>query len=124
VSEETDFGRLEEHERTTLAVGATGGTTNAVDVVARIIWGVELHDPVYVRDLVGFVRGLYREELVRTYIKASSSDVCANQRALLRVAELEEGVCSLLLLLFSVKIQDRKVNVIKEFSVVFDAIAA
>ena len=49
--EEADFGRLEEEEGTTLAVGTAGCATDAVDVVAWIIWWVELDDPVYVRDL-------------------------------------------------------------------------
>lgn len=49
--EEADLGRLEEEQRTTLAVGPTGGTTDAVDVVAWIIWWVELDDPVYVWNL-------------------------------------------------------------------------
>lgn len=49
--EEADFGWLEEEEGTTLAVGTTGGTSDAVNVISWVIWWVELDDPVYVWDL-------------------------------------------------------------------------
>lgn len=51
VRKEAYFGRLQEHERTAFGVGAAGGAADAVDVVARVIWGVELDDPVHGGDL-------------------------------------------------------------------------
>lgn len=56
VGQEANLGGLQEHKRSALAVGATGGTTDAVDVVARVIRRVELDDPVYGGDLKGHVR--------------------------------------------------------------------
>lgn len=47
VLQEPDLRRLQEHQTATLAVCATGGTTDSVDVVSRVIWGIELDDPVY-----------------------------------------------------------------------------
>lgn len=46
ILEEADFVGEEEHERAALCVGATGGTTDSVDVVAGVIRGIELDDPV------------------------------------------------------------------------------
>lgn len=51
VGEEADFAGLQEHQGAAFAVGTAGGTADAVDVVARIIWRVELYNPVYVWDL-------------------------------------------------------------------------
>lgn len=51
VGEEAYFGGLQEHEGATLGVGAAGGSADAVDVVAGVIWGIELHDPVYCGNL-------------------------------------------------------------------------
>lgn len=51
VSEEADFAGLEEEEGATAAVGTTGCTAYSVDVVAWVVGGFELDDPVYVWDL-------------------------------------------------------------------------
>jgi hypothetical protein len=42
---------------------------------------------------------------------------------MLSVAELEEGIGSLLLFLLAVKIQDGAVNVVEELGIVFDRVA-
>ena len=55
-----------------------------MDVVARVIGRVELDDPVDARN-----------------VESSSGDVRTEEDALLRVAELEEGVCPLLLFLLA-----------------------
>lgn len=46
VAKEADFVGLEEEEGFAVAGDATGGTADAVDVVAGVIWRVELDDPV------------------------------------------------------------------------------
>lgn len=51
VLQEADLGRLEEHQTAALAVGTTGCSADTVNVVARVIWGVELDDPVDGGDL-------------------------------------------------------------------------
>lgn len=47
VREKADFAGLEEHEGAAFGVAAAGGSADAVDVVAGVIWGVKLDDPVY-----------------------------------------------------------------------------
>jgi hypothetical protein len=59
-----------------------------------------------------------------SYIQSSRGDIRTDQRALLGVAELKEGVGSFLLLLLAVQIQDRKVDVVEKLRVVLDAVAA
>jgi hypothetical protein len=51
VLQEANLRRLQEHQTAALAVGTTGGSADAVDVVTRVIWGVELDDPVDSGDL-------------------------------------------------------------------------
>lgn len=51
VLQETNLGRLEEHQTATLAFGTTGGTSDTVNVVARIIRRVELDNPIDSGDL-------------------------------------------------------------------------
>lgn len=46
VLQEANLGRLQEHQTAALAIGTTGGTTDTMDVVTRVIWGIELDDPV------------------------------------------------------------------------------
>lgn len=55
VFEEAELGGLEEEEGTAFGVGAASGTADAVDVVAGVVWGVELEDPVDGGDLIGLV---------------------------------------------------------------------
>lgn len=59
-----------------------------------------------------------------THIQTTSSNVSADENTTRRIAKLEKGVGSLLLLLFAVKIQHRAVNVVQELGVVFDRVAA
>ena len=86
--EEAQLGREQEQERLALLAGASR-TTDAVDVVTGVIGRVELDDPVDAGN-----------------VESSSGDVGTEEDALLRVAELEEGVCPLLLLLLA--LSDRK----------------
>lgn len=51
VGQEADFAGLEEHEGSALGVAASSGTTDTVDVVARVIRRIELDDPVNGRNL-------------------------------------------------------------------------
>jgi hypothetical protein len=51
VLQEANLRGLQEHQTAALAVGTTGGTTDTVDVVAGVIWGIELDDPVDSGDL-------------------------------------------------------------------------
>lgn len=51
VLQEADLGRLEEHQAAALAVCTTGRSADTVNIVARVIWGVELDDPVDGGDL-------------------------------------------------------------------------
>ena len=44
--QEANLIRLEEHERSTLGVVASGGSTDTVNVVAGVIRGVKLDNPV------------------------------------------------------------------------------
>lgn len=48
---EANLARVQDEEGLSLAVGATGGTANTVDVVSGLIGGVELDNPVYGWDL-------------------------------------------------------------------------
>ena len=81
--EEAQLGREQEQERLALLAG-TSRTTDAVDVVTGVIGRVELDDPVDAGN-----------------VESSSGDVGTEEDALLRVAELEEGVCPLLLFLLA-----------------------
>lgn len=49
--QESDFRWLQEHQTATLAIRPTGGTTNAVNIVTRVIRGIELNNPVHGRNL-------------------------------------------------------------------------
>lgn len=53
VLDEANLAGVQDEEGLALAVGTTGGTADTVDVVAGLIRGVELDDPVYGRDLGG-----------------------------------------------------------------------
>jgi hypothetical protein len=57
---------------------------------------------------------------VITYIKTTGSNVSANKDTVLGVAELEEGVCALLLLLLAVEVKDRAVDIVEQLGVVLD----
>lgn len=51
--DEANLARVEDEEGFSLAVGATGGTADTVDVVTGLIGGIELDNPVYGWDLGG-----------------------------------------------------------------------
>jgi hypothetical protein len=107
VLQEADLGRLEEHQTATLAVGTTGGTSDTVNIVTRIIRGIELDDPVDRGD-----------------IQTTSSNIGTDQGTLLGIAKLEESVGALLLLLLSVKLENGKINVVQQLGVVLNTVAA
>jgi hypothetical protein len=107
VLQEADLGGLEEHQTATLAIGTTGGTSDTVNVVTGIIRRIELDDPVDGGD-----------------IQTTSSNVGTDQGTLLGIAELEESVGALLLLLLSVKLENREINVVQQLGVVLDTVAA
>ena len=78
-----------------------------MDVVARVIWGIELDDPVYLWD-----------------VETSRCNIGTDQCARRRVAELEEAVCAGLLFEFAVEFEDGEVDVVEQLGVEFDAVAA
>ena len=49
--EKANLGRLQEHQASALAVRSPCGTAHAMDVVAWIIWRVELNNPIHCRNL-------------------------------------------------------------------------
>jgi hypothetical protein len=57
-----------------------------MDVVARVIWGVKLYDPVNAGD-----------------VQASCRDIGTEKDARFRIAKFKKGVCALHLLLFALK---------------------
>jgi hypothetical protein len=67
VLQEPNFRRLQEHQAAAFAIGSTGGTSDSVDVVSGVVWGIELDDPVDGRDLKMSVGYRYSEEK-KTYI--------------------------------------------------------
>ena len=85
VAKEADLVGLQEHQTLTLAVCTSCGTTNTVNVVSGVIRRVELDDPVDGGD-----------------IETTGSHVGTDQGSSLCVAEFEESVGALLLLLLSV----------------------
>ena len=58
VLEEAHFGGLQEQKTAALAFLTTSGTTDTVNVVTGVIWGVELDDPVDGGNLLFSVLGL------------------------------------------------------------------
>ena len=82
-AKEAELAREEEEEALALLAGASGAA-DTVDVVARVVGRVELDDPVNLGD-----------------VEAASGDVGAQEDAGRRVAELEERVGALLLLLLA-----------------------
>jgi hypothetical protein len=51
MGEKPYFGRLEEHQRAAFAIRATRCSPDAVDIISRIIRGVELKNPINIWDL-------------------------------------------------------------------------
>ncbi len=93
-------------------------------VVTRIIGGIELHDPVNSWYLNKSQIVLRYRGVLAAHVKTSCSYVCADQRALLCVAERKEGVGPFLLLLLAVQIKHWQIDVIKQLRMIFHAIAA
>ncbi|KAI6777013.1 hypothetical protein HG530_000958 [Fusarium avenaceum] len=108
--QEADLIGLKEHKRSTLAIVTSGGSTNTVNVVTRVIRRIELDNPVNRRNLSRVSKYFLRKSKRNTYIKTTSGDISADQGALLSVTELEEGVGSLLLLLLAVEVKNRKID--------------
>jgi hypothetical protein len=84
ILQETELRGQQEQQGTTLAANTTGSTTYAVNVLARVIWGIVLNDPIHCGD-----------------VQASCCYIRAQQNSSFSIAELEEGFCSFLLLLFA-----------------------
>jgi hypothetical protein len=83
ISQEPKF-TLKEKEKTFSNLSCTGCTTYSVNVIAWIIWWIELNNPID-----------------SWYIESPSSNICTKENAGLCVHELEKRVRSLLLLLFA-----------------------
>jgi hypothetical protein len=64
-----------------------------MNVVARVVWGVKLYDPVNSRD-----------------VQTTCRDIRAEKDARFRIAKLEKRVCALLLLLFALQKQAKSVG--------------
>lgn len=104
VRQKADFRGLQEEQGFAGSRGAPCGAPYAVDVVARVVGGVVLDDPVDGGD-----------------VEAAGGDVGAEEGPLGGVAEFEEGVGAFLLLLLAVQVQHGEVDVVEQFAVVFDA---
>lgn len=46
VLKEANLGWLQEHQAAALTVGTTSSSSDTVDVVAGVIWGIKLNNPV------------------------------------------------------------------------------
>ena len=114
VFQEPNLGGLQEHQAAALAVGSTGRSSDTVDVIAGIIRRVELDDPIDGRDLKRKLENGQSSDIWNgmTNIQATSSNISTDEGTLGGIAELEEGVGAFLLLLLSVKLQNRQVNVV------------
>jgi len=100
VLEEVELLGHEEDEGATLGIEATSGTTDTVNVLLGIGRRVELNDPVDSGN-----------------IETTRGDISTEKDTLVSVAELEESGSALLLLLLTVKIENRHINVVKQLSI-------
>jgi len=105
--QETDLGREQEQERPSLAVRPACRTTDAVDVITRVVRGVELDHPIHLGD-----------------VETSRCNVGTDESSCFGVAKLKEPVRTRLLLELSMQIEHGEVNVIQQLRVVLDCIAA
>ena len=105
VAKEANLVGLQEHQTFALAVCTSCGTTDTVNVVSGVIRRVELDDPVDGGN-----------------IETTGSNIGTDQSSLLGVAEFEESVCTLLLLLLAVQVQNGQIDVVEEFGVVLDTV--
>ena len=97
VAEEADLIGLQEHQTLALAICTSCGTTDTVNVVSWVIRRVELDDPVDSGD-----------------IESTGSHVGTDQSSSLCVAEFEESVGALLLLLLAVEVEHWEVDVVEK----------
>ncbi|KAJ6438178.1 LOW QUALITY PROTEIN: acetyltransferase [Purpureocillium lavendulum] len=125
VRQEPDLVGLQEHEAAALAISASRRSAHSVDVVARVVRRVELDDEVDGGDLRNVSNGMRCDTIGgQSHIKTTGGDIRADQNTMRRVAELEERVGALLLLLLAVQVQHRAVDVVEELGVVLDRVAA
>ena len=101
--QKANLARLQEYQTFALALSTSCSPSHTMNVVSWVIWRIDLQDPVNCRD-----------------IETSSGDVCADESALLCIAEFEECVCTLLLLLLAVEGKHGQVDIIEEIGVVID----
>jgi hypothetical protein len=96
----------QEHQGFASTLLAATGSSNTVDVIIRIIWGVVLDDPVNFRE-----------------VKTSLSHIGAKQDSGLSLTELKVSARSFLLFLLSVDVFDGDVDVVQQVGVKLDSIA-
>ncbi|KAI9881319.1 MAG: hypothetical protein M1823_006666 [Watsoniomyces obsoletus] len=106
MGQEADLIGLQEQQTAALGAVTSGCSADTVDVVLGVIRRVELDNKVHSRD-----------------IQASSSNVSADKNAVFGIAELEESVGPLLLFEIAVEFENREINVVEEFGMVFDTVA-
>jgi hypothetical protein len=97
VAKEANLVRLQEHQTLALAVSTSCGTTNTVNVVSGVIRGVELDNPVDGGN-----------------IETTGGHIGTDQGSSLCVAEFEESVGALLLLLLAVQVKHWEVDVVEK----------
>eukprot|EP00955_Chlamydomonas_euryale_P076103 362548-Chlamydomonas_euryale.AAC.4 len=101
--EEAELLRHKQQQRAALPVLAARRAPHSVDVLLGVVRRVVLDDPVDRGD-----------------VEAACRHVCAQQHALVGLAELKERRRALLLLLFPVDVLDGDVNIVEQFCVEFD----
>jgi hypothetical protein len=97
VAKEANLVGLQEHQTFALAVCTSCGTTDTVNVVSGVIRRVELDDPVDGGN-----------------IETTGSHIGTDQGSSLCVAEFEESIGALLLLLLAVQVENREVDVVEK----------
>ena len=75
----------------------SAGSTNSVDIIVGIIWGIILDNPVNFGE-----------------IKTSLSYICTQKNPCLSLAKLKVGRCSLLLLLLTMNVLNWYVNIVEQ----------
>lgn len=106
VFEEAELRGKQEEQGTTGGAETTRGTSNAVDVLARIIRGIELNNPINLGD-----------------IETAGRNVSRDEDSAIGVAKLEECGRTLLLFELAVQLENRDLNEVEEFSMELDAVA-
>ena len=98
---------VDEEKGSTLTTGTSSSTANSMDVVLGIIWWVELHDPVNIRE-----------------IETSLGNISAKKDTRLSLSKLKISGCSLLLLLLSMDILYWDVYIVKEITIKLHSVTA